>query len=1051
MNIVKTSFRYHRIVILVVTVLMVCGVYALKFINKNEFPDCTVRQGVVVAVCPGATAEQVEQEVTKRMEDYIFTYRDVDKKKTTSASMSGMSVVQVQLNDEIDNKEEFWAKFKHGVNEFKAQLPKGVVAVVVLDDFGDSSALLITMESDDKTYRQLADYMDALKDRLRTVEAVGRMTVTGMQQDQVSITLDNDRLSQYGLSDQTLAVTLFSKGFSTTAGRIKDADSEQPIYVNRSETSVPDIEEMIVLSTPTGDVVRLKDVADIRREYPAPDSYITNNGHKCLLLSVEMKKGQDIVAMGEAVKRQIAEFEETLPKDITLYSITDQSKVVDDAVKKFLGELAIAVIAVIVVVMLLLPLRTALVAAGTIPITIFISLGLFMACGLELNCITLCVLILSLGMVVDNSIVIIDSYLERLGALPQDLPPAEYDRQRREASIESARHFFRSIFSATLAISVTFFPILFTVTGMPLDFLESFPWAISIVLFTSLLVAELLVPYLQYRFIRNPLKPREKEHSENIGLQTGRIKWKKHTTPSLLDVLQRSYNKIIGWCFRHTKTTLALGVTAVVLGVLLMKTIPQKLMPIAERNQFAVEIYLPSGTSLEKTAAIADSLERMMRRDPRVLSVASFHGSGSPRFQFSYAPQMGGSNFAQFIVNTPSNDDTVDMLDEFQALYGDYFPEAYVRFKQMSYSEAVAPLEVRLTGSDLEHLRLAADSLQTVLRSWPELRMVRTNLNEPRPTSHIALHEDRSTRMGLTNFGIESTLAMRYGSGLPVVSVWEGDDEVPVVIKSNRADSATTGHLTDEQIPVVGGLGHLPLRQIADIEPQWEMGSIPHRNGVRCVTVSAEFDRSQRVNGIAEKEKVERMIRERGAQFLTADVSISYGGDFEESDDNMPKVMKALAISIMINFFILLFHYRNVRTATLLLVCFALCLPGTAVGVKLMDSDFGCTCVMDIISLLGILVRNSIIMLDYTNELLSEGQTIREACLHAAQRRMRPIFLTSAAASMGVLPMVTGGSELWVPMGSVIFFGTLITMLFILTIIPVAYYSINKNLVYQHQ
>ena len=170
MNIVKTSFRYHRIVILVVTVLMAFGAYALKFINKNEFPDCTVRQGIVVAVCPGATAEQVEQEVTKPLEDYIFTYKDVRKEKTTSTSMSGMSVVQVQLNDEIFNKEEFWAKFKHGVNEFKAQLPRGVVAVVVLDDFGDSSALLITMESDDKTYRQLSDYMDQLKDRLRTVD-----------------------------------------------------------------------------------------------------------------------------------------------------------------------------------------------------------------------------------------------------------------------------------------------------------------------------------------------------------------------------------------------------------------------------------------------------------------------------------------------------------------------------------------------------------------------------------------------------------------------------------------------------------------------------------------------------------------------------------------------------------------------------------------------------------------------------------------------------------------------------------------------------------------
>ncbi len=1049
MNIVKTSFNHHRIVILLVTVLMIFGVYALKYINKNEFPDCTVRQGIVVAVCPGSTAEQIEQEVTKPLEDYIFTYKDVRKEKTTSTSMSGMCVVQVQLNDEIFNKEEFWAKFKHGMNYFKAQLPKGVVAVVVMDDFGDSSALLITMESDDKTYRQLADYMDALKDRLRTVEAVGRMAVTGMQKDQISIILDNDRLAEYGLSDQTLAMTLFAKGFSTTAGRIKDSEGEQPIYVNRSEANVENIENMIVLSTPTGDVVRLKDVADIRREYPSPDAYITNNGHKCLLLSVEMKKGKDIVAMGKAVKEQIEEFKQTLPKDITLYNITDQSKVVDDAVMKFLNELAIAVFAVIIVVMLLLPLRTALVSAATIPITIFISLGLFMACRLELNCITLCVLILSLGMVVDNCIVIIDSYLEKLGQLPRDLTQAEYDRLRKNASIDSAKHFFPSIFSATLAISVTFFPILFTVTGMPLDFLQAFPWAISIVLFTSLLVAELLVPYLQYAFIKNPLKPREKEHHENIQLQSGKMKWKKHHTPSLLDLLQRAYNKVIVWCFRHTASTLAGGTAMVLLGVALMATIPQKLMPVAERNQFAVEIYLPTGASLEKTAAVADSLEHMMRQDPRVISVAAFHGSGSPRFQFSYAPQRGGANFAQFIVNTLSNDNTVDLLDMFQDKYSDFFPEAYIRFKQMSYSEAVAPLEVRLYGENLQHLQRAADSIQTVLRQWPELAMVRNDLYEPRPSNRIALHEDISRRLGLSNFGIQSTLAMRFSNGIPVASVWEDDDEVPVVIKSNRADNATISILENEQLPVMGGLAHLPLRQVADVSTAWERGAIPHRNGRRCVTVSAEFNRTLHPNGIAEKKKVQQLITKQKTAFLPADVTVSYGGDFEESNDNMPKVMKALAISIMINFFILLFHYRNVRTATLLLCCFALCLPGTAIGVKLMGCDFGCTCVMGVISLLGILVRNSIIMLDYTNELIDEGQTLYDACLHAAQRRMRPIFLTSAAASMGVLPMVTGGSELWVPMGAVIFFGTLITMLFILTIVPVAYYTVNKNLVHQ--
>lgn len=495
-NAVEWAMHYRQIIILVVCCLVAFGIYSLPNMRKNEFPDFTIRQGIVVAVAPGNTAEEMVEQVAKPLENYIFSYKEVKKDKTFSMSRDGIVYIQVQLNDELNNKDEFWSKFKHGVSTFKAQLPKNVLAVQVMDDFGDTSALLITMESVDKTYRELDDYMDALQDRLRRINSIGRMTVSGMQKEQISIYLDTHKLSQYGLTEQTLAVTLFTKGFTTSGGRVKNPAYVQPVYVAKSLNTVRDVQEQIVYTDPMGNNIRLKDVARVIKEYPAPDSYITNNGKKCLLLSIEMKKGKNIVQMGEEINRTIAEFQPSLPSDVNLFCITDQSQVVGDSVDNFLHELLVAIIAVIIVVMLLLPMRVALVAASTIPITIFISLGLFHAFDIELNTVTLAALIVTLGMIVDNSIVIIDSYLEKLGE----------GVSRWHASIQSATHFFKSIFSATCAISITFFPFLITTTGQIQDFLVSFPWAISIVLGVSLLVAALLVPFMQFYFIRKPME-----------------------------------------------------------------------------------------------------------------------------------------------------------------------------------------------------------------------------------------------------------------------------------------------------------------------------------------------------------------------------------------------------------------------------------------------------------------------------------------------------------------------------------------------------------------
>lgn len=1019
-NIVDLAMHFRQIVVLVTAMLVAFGIFALGKMNKNEFPDFTVRQGVVVAVYPGATVGEIEEQVTKELENYIFTYKEVKKEKTKSYTRNGLSIIQVELNDDIDGavKENFWSRFKLGVQQFKTHLPKGVLAVQVQDDFGDASALLITMESEEKTYRELDGYMNNLKERLRQIESVGRLNVYGDQKEQISVYVDTQKLSQFGIAQSLVTTTLMSKGFTTTAGMQSTANYEAPIHVEHSINVVGDVEQMIVYASPDGNVVRVKDVATVKREYPAPSKFVTNNGKKCLVLSVEMKKGRNITAMGDAIQTELKDFQQTLPEEVSMFTITNQSEVVATSVMSFLKELLIAILAVVVVVLLLMPMRVALVAASTIPISIFISLGLFYAFGIELNTVTLAALIVTLGMIVDNSIVIIDSYMELLAE----------GLSRWEASVKSATQYFKSILSATLAISITFFPFLITMTGMFHDFLLLFPWGITIVLGVSLLVAELITPLLQFFFIKEPIKERLNKD--------GKPRF------SFLNLMQRYYDRLIDLCFRHPHAVMAMAVVSVLAGAGMMAVLPRKMMPTAERNQLAVEIYLPTGASLQQTTAIADSIERLLRKDERVVSIASFKGTASPRFQTTYAPQFGGKNYAQFIVNTHNNEATLGVLKDYRMKYAEAFPGAYVRFKQLSYSSENNPVELRLSGEDWTLLKRTADSITTQLRKNENLMLVRNNVNEPLLTTRVKLDEQRANRLRVSNTWVELTMATRYNNGgIPVTTIWEGDYGIPVALKSSKSNYATVKDIADEPIPVAGGLKTVPLRQIATVTPRWDDGQICHRNGKRTITVMADA-----ADGVNVMKLTKSLQKEIEAEKLPRGIHIEWGGEFESSNEAQPQIVGGLMISVVIIFFLMLLHFRRIGTAIVLVVSLSLVLFGTAIGVLIPGSAFSLTCYLGIVSLMGILVRNAIIMYDYAEELRTHEQlSAREAIHLSAKRRMRPIFLTSAAASMGVVPMMVGGSGLWAPMGNVIFFGTLTTMFFILTAMPISYWMLMSG------
>lgn len=1016
-DIVELAMRHRQIVVLIVSLLVLFGVYALIVMPKQEFPVFTIRQGLVIGVYPGATSAEVEEQLAKPLEKYIFTYKEVKKKKTVSTSKEGMVIIKVELNDDVKNKDEFWSKFKHGVQDFKAQLPAGVLALMVNDDFGDTSALLITLESQDKTFRELEKYLEELENRVRKIDAVANLRRYGLQKEQISIYIEQEKLAAYGISSPTLTANLFSQGFTSLSGSIDNDSFVAPIHISETFKSEKDIAEQIIYSDPTGHVIRLKDVARIIREYPDPDSYITNNGKKCILLSMEMRSGNNIVQFGKDVNDVLEAYQKELPESVSMYRIADQSKVVGDSVFSFLEELLIAIAAVVLVIMALLPFRVATVAASTIPISIFISLGLFYAFGIELNTVTLAVLIVTLGMIVDNSVVIIDSYLEKLG---QSVP-------RWQASIESAKEYFKPILSATLAISVTFFPFLITTKGMFNDFLQSFPWAMSIVLGISLLVAILLVPYMQYFFIRQGLESSETKERK-----------KKH---SILELLQEKYEKLLSVCFAHPKITLSIGGITVVAGVLLFSTLPQKLMPTADRNQFAVELFLPTGSSIEKTAAVADSMENILKRDSRIVNITSFVGEGSPRFHISYAPNMPGSNYAQFIVNTESNKATIALLDEYADKYANYFPDAYVRFKQLDYSESGTPIEIRLTGDKLGDLKRGADSLLLMMKKIDGLTLVRSSFEQQIPGAMIQIDNDEANRLGINKTLVSANMAMRFGSGIPLTTLWDEDYAMPVKLKAERKHDPNFEDMGNEYVSsLIPGVS-VPLRQIAKVEPDWTEGQIIRRNGIRTISVVADVKRGVNVTNMTA-----RVANEVKQIPIPQGVVLSVGGQQEYDEESLPMILGGLAVSVVIIFFILLAHFRKINLALLIMGSISLTLFGGALGVLIMGQDVSMTGVLGIVSLMGILVRNGIIMLDYAEELRHKQQfDVYNAALQAAKRRMRPIFLTSAAASMGVIPMIISKSGLWAPMGTIICFGTLISMVMVVTVLPVAYWMIFRG------
>jgi multidrug efflux pump subunit AcrB len=1020
-NLVASAMRHKNITLLLVVMMMLAGIFSLVKIPKNEFPQFNVPVGLMVGIYPGASGLEVEHQLARPMEEFLWTFKEINKQRTKTTCVNNACVAMVYLDRSVKDQTVFWSKMKERLPLLKAKLPDGVVDLVVNDEFGESSSMLLTLESEGKSYREMGDYVNTLSDKLRTVPGLANIVRMGGQKEQLSIYLDRDRLSLYGLNTAMLMSKVSGLNGTFYTGSLDDGHLSRAIHIQPSLNSENELAQAIVSSDPTGGVVRLGDIATIRREYPDPRQYIRNNGQQCILLSLQMIRGKNIIEFGTKVKEIISDYQATLPDDVHINIISDQSQVVGHSIEDFMWEMLIAIVSVVVVVMLMLPLRVAGVAVATIPITIFSSLALFLLLGLEINSVTLAALIVSLGMIVDDSVVVVDCYLDKLDA----------GIDRWKAAIESSREFVKSIITATLVISITFFPLIFTTDQVIHDFLQWFPYSISIVLTVSLLVAIFFVPILQYRFIR---------HGLHEGEEVRKSEGKK--SASILDKLQKAYDQLIDACFRHKKTTMAVGLASIIVGGMLMTLIPQKLMPRAERNQFAVDVILPSGTDLHHTAAVADSLANILRKDPRVVNLTAFYGSGAPRFHATFIPSLGGSYFAQFIVNTHNDTETQGMLNDYSEKYAYHFADAQVMFRQIEYSDRAYPIEVKVQGDNLDSLHVAIDSIRYRLAKNKDIAVLTTSFGTNYSSLEVIMNPGEANHFGLSKSLLSLNFALRYGGGLPVTSIWEGDHDVNVVIKDAYSHNQTIDDFKNIRVTgLVPTLTSASLSQVADVKPGWGDGSINRIGGMRSASVFGTLGRSAVVGKVTKE-----VYKDLQTLRLPEGVILQKGGQAEMEATYRPQLYLGLEIAVLLIFFIIVFHLKSIPLTLLIMYSLGFATLGGALGMLVFGQEFGATAILGFIALMGIITRCGIIMIDYAEELrLKEGCDVATAALESAKRRFRPVFLTSMAASMGVIPMVIKNTPLWGPMGVVISLGALVSMLFIITMIPVGYCMVRNK------
>jgi multidrug efflux pump subunit AcrB len=851
---------------------------------------------------------------------------------------------------------------------------------------------------------------------IRVYDEVSSIQTFGLQKEEVSVYVDARQLAFYGIDPAIISENIRLSSLAGYGSSVIGGDLKMPIRLPGEYKTEADLAEQIIFTTPQGRIIRLKDVAEIKREYVVDTSFVECNGKRAVGLSISMSIGNNVIDFGARIDKIINEFQKDIPPDVEIIKVADQPSVVNTSITHFFRDFVIAIVSVIIVILLFLPRRIATVAAITIPVVVLIDMTILNFLGIQLDTVSLAALTMALGIIVDDPVVVIDNYVEKL----------DEGYSLREAAAGSVRELFFSILTATLAIVAAFLPMNFFLDGMNRDFIKPAPISVAIALPMSFFIAMFFVPILNYRFIKSGLASLKKNSSKKTTLERA----------------QDFYNNVyLASAMRHPNRALMIGVFCIIAGCGLVIISPRQPFPKLEHSNFAVEIYFPEGASLNANEKVTKEVADLILADKRVRNVVSFFGSSSPRFSVLYAPQIPALNYSQLIVNTYTNKQTEDIIKEYGEKYTDAWPEAHVRWKQLDFLPNDAPIEVQISGDDIPSIKMFAAEVKKLLDEEEDIIWVKDDYRNPLLAINVNMDDEMANRLGVTKGTLALSAALAH-SEIPVAEIWDGDYAKTVYLKSRYQLDDDSGFAVDDVLDlyVITPEKNTPvmLREIAGITPGFTEGQIARRNGKYTIMVSGDVAYGKLASDI-----FTRLSKKIGKLPKPDSISIYYAGQHELEMEVFIPFGFSLATSVVIIFILLLFQFKNVRYTLLVMSSMPLALVGAIAGLLIAGYPFGITSFMGLIGLLGIVTRNGIVFVGYANELREKGMSAKEAAIAAGERRMRPIFLTASAAAAGVIPLITSGSLLWGPMGSVICFGLIASTLLTLYVLPVAYWKFS--------
>ncbi len=1020
MNYIRASLKHHKLSIITILFILIAGLYSLFTMPRRSDPNITVREGLVICLYPGAKAVQVEEQLTKQIEDKLFSYAEVKKEETYSNSYDNLVVVTVTLEDWVSEPDLFWERLGQGLFQLsKISLPDGVIGPIVDSDFGDVVALLIGIESDNYSYSEIQEFIGIIESSLRRIPATSKIDKLGYWSDEIEVTASSERLAQYGIQLTDVIEILKSQNTIQYAGYVESDYSKVNLHATGLYNNIEEIEDQQIGETSEGSIIRLKDIATIERKKKKPTQYIRINGEESntMLVSLQMQQGYNIVEFGKAVDQAIEECKELLPSDINITIINDQPNTVKKAVNDFMREFLIAVAAVILVIMLLLPFNIALIAAFSIPVSIGMTFSFLNLFGFELQQVSLASLIVVLGMVVDNAVVVIDNYVAKL----------DEGMKRFEAAWRSATEFSVPLFSSTLTIIMAFLPLIFILSGDTGEFLITLPITVTIAMSCSLVVAFFLTPYLAFLLIKKGLKKEEKEEEK-----------RKKFSPLL--IIQQSFDHVINFSMKRKTITVFIGLAVIIFGVYFMKLPKQSFFPNAQRDQFIIQLIEPMGTKLEITNRDVQKIEKILKDDKNIKSFASFVGTSAPRVYYSFSPVIPQESYAMFLVNTENPKATEELaiyyLDKLQNL----LPNAQLDVMEFAQGVPVnSPVEVRVSGYNHNELKRISENVKEIMRNIPGTRLIMQDYKD-NFYLNVAIDDILANQTGFTTEVIADLLAAGF-HGATLSTLWEGDDPVPITFQLDKDSRKNYNDVINTYLGSPITKKFLPLRTMAEIYPEWQFGMITRRNGIPTLTTGCKCQTGYIDSEIqAEIEPAIDTLQLKPGYF------IEYGGVIKNKKETFGQMILALIISIIAIFLILLYEFKDIKRPLIIMITIPLTLFGSMLGLLITGNVFSFTAFVGLIALVGIVIRNAVIIVDYSDGLVkNEGLSRNEAALESAKRRLRPIFLTTLAAAMGVVPMIVMKDPLWAPLASVFAFGIVFSMVFTLMIIPVLYALFIKS------